>query len=337
MGRSRCGLRVSCAAVETASKPMYAKKTIVAPWRTPEMPYLPKVPSFGGTKGCQFAVFTKRAAKAMKSRTTVTFDEDDDRVEARRLLDAAHEQRGHREDDEHRGHVEVRAGRLEGCGSFQTNGRVDPAVRQVDAEGVVEERDDVARPADADGRRADQVFEDEVPADDPGDELAHRRVRVRVRAARDGDHRRHLGVAEARERRGDARDDEGERDRRPGVGRGGASGEHEDAGADDGADAEHDQVERRERALHAVVGLGVAAQLVDRLGGKKRVRDAHRRPSLTPAAPARIHGRTRAAACRSRLALAHAARRRGHEGDGEGAARAAGARSCRSDARGGCG
>ena len=213
MGRSRCGLRVSCAAVETASKPMYAKKTIVAPWRTPEMPNLPKVPSFGGMKGCQFAVFTKLAAKAMKSRTTVTL------MKTMSVLNRADSLMPRT-----RSAVTARTTSTAGTlryapvvskvSAVPDERRVDPAVRQVDAEGVVEERDDVAGPADADGRRADQVFEDEVPADDPGDELAHRRVRVRVRASGDGDHRRHLGVAEARKRRGDARDDEGERDRR---------------------------------------------------------------------------------------------------------------------------
>ena len=38
IGMSRCGFRASCAAVETASKPMYAKKTRPAPRRTPETP-----------------------------------------------------------------------------------------------------------------------------------------------------------------------------------------------------------------------------------------------------------------------------------------------------------
>ena len=41
MGRSRWGLRVSWAAVLTASKPMYAKKTMVAPCKTPDTPYFP--------------------------------------------------------------------------------------------------------------------------------------------------------------------------------------------------------------------------------------------------------------------------------------------------------
>ena len=52
---SRCGLRASCADVDTASKPMYAKKITPAPRRTPLQPYSPKVPVFGGMNGCQFA------------------------------------------------------------------------------------------------------------------------------------------------------------------------------------------------------------------------------------------------------------------------------------------
>ena len=47
-----------------------------------------------------------------------------------------------------------------------------------------EQRDEVARPADRDRRRAERVLEDQVPADDPGDELAQRRVGVGVGGAR---------------------------------------------------------------------------------------------------------------------------------------------------------
>ena len=115
--------------------------------------------------------------------------------------------------------------------------RVAPRVGDVQAE-VLEQLVEVFAPGDADGRGADRVFEDQVPADDPGDQLAHRRVRVGVRAARHRDHRRELGVAEARERAADRRDDEPERDRRAGVVGGGGGRAHEQARADDGADAE---------------------------------------------------------------------------------------------------
>ena len=47
---SFCGLRHSSAAVETASKPMYAKKIRAAPVPIPAHPF--------GAKGCQFPGLT---------------------------------------------------------------------------------------------------------------------------------------------------------------------------------------------------------------------------------------------------------------------------------------
>src|ERR1700732_120778 len=54
-GMSRCGFFASCAAVDTASNPMYAKKITPAPRATPDHPNCPNSPRFGGTNGCQFA------------------------------------------------------------------------------------------------------------------------------------------------------------------------------------------------------------------------------------------------------------------------------------------
>ena len=62
---------------------------------------------------------------------------------------------------------------------------------------------------------ADGVLEDQVPADDPGDEFAHGGVGVGVGAAGDGDHGGEFGVAEA----GEAADD-GDEDEARGRGRG---------------------------------------------------------------------------------------------------------------------
>ena len=50
IGMSRCGFFVSSAAVETASKPMYAKKMIAAADEIPVQPF--------GANGVQFAGFT---------------------------------------------------------------------------------------------------------------------------------------------------------------------------------------------------------------------------------------------------------------------------------------
>jgi len=53
MGMSRCGCLASCAAVDTASKPMYAKKMTPAPRNTPLQPNSRNVPVFAGTYGRQ--------------------------------------------------------------------------------------------------------------------------------------------------------------------------------------------------------------------------------------------------------------------------------------------
>ncbi len=47
MGMSRCGLRVSSAAVDTASNPMYAKKMMAAALEMPRNPF--------GAKGVQLS------------------------------------------------------------------------------------------------------------------------------------------------------------------------------------------------------------------------------------------------------------------------------------------
>ncbi len=55
IGRSRCGFFASCAAVETASNPMYAKNITAAPRSTPLHPKCPNTPVLGGMNGCQLA------------------------------------------------------------------------------------------------------------------------------------------------------------------------------------------------------------------------------------------------------------------------------------------
>ena len=144
--------------------------------------------------------------------------------------------------------------------------RVRPFIRDPHAE-PLEHPVEVLAPGDRYRRRPDGILEHEIPADDPGDELAHRRVRIRVRAAGDGNHRGELGVAEAGERAADAGDDEGQRDRRAGAIRNGGRGAHEQPRADDGPDAERNQRPRTERALQSVLArsLCVGQQPIDRL------------------------------------------------------------------------
>ena len=70
---SFCGFFASCAAVETASKPMKAKNTTPAPRRMPLQPYFPNSPVFAGISGCQLAVLMKKAPSPMKATTTTSF------------------------------------------------------------------------------------------------------------------------------------------------------------------------------------------------------------------------------------------------------------------------
>ena len=141
-------------------------------------------------------------------------------------------------------------------------------------ERLVHQAQEVAGPRGADRHRAERVLEDQVPADDPGDELAHRRVAVGVGRAGDRDHRRHLRVAHAGQRAEHAADHEAVHDARAGVvGRRGA-GEREDARADDRADAQHREVERRQRALELPAGVravgGFAGERIVGVGDELR-------------------------------------------------------------------
>ncbi|MEY4402559.1 MAG: hypothetical protein RIR91_594 [Verrucomicrobiota bacterium] len=176
-------------------------------------------------------------------------EDDEGGVHAGRGFDTDGEHGGDERDHEHGGEVDGRAGADEvavaggvrhpvhGCGG---EGRGDVQAK------AVEEAVEVARPTDRDGDGADAVFEGEVPADDPGHELAERGVGIRIGAAGDGHRGGHLGVAESGERAGDRAEHEGEHDCRAGVRGGGVAGEDEDAGANDAADADHHEVGRRE-------------------------------------------------------------------------------------------
>ena len=183
-------------------------------------------------------------------------DADEDAVELRALLRAADQQDGEQERDEDGGDVDDAAV----CRHMRER------VARVDA-GREQQARDVAGPARGDGARGDGVLEDEVPADDEGDEFAERGVGVGVGAAR----RRHDGgefrVGEARERAGEAGDHEGDRDGRARVLRGSDARQDEDAGADDTADAEQDEVKGAERLGHARVGSRLT-HLLDAFGAE---------------------------------------------------------------------
>ena len=144
-------------------------------------------------------------------------------------------------------------------------------VGQVDAE-AGEQRVEVAAPRDRDRDVADRVLEDQVPADDPRDQLAERRVRVGVGAARPAESSTPAPRSRAprapqttpssrnekhQRRAGAVADDLAGRQHLAGGGR---ADRREDAGADDRADRQHDQIAGAQDALQRLVALGAAAR-----------------------------------------------------------------------------
>ncbi len=133
---------------------------------------------------------------------------------------------------------------------------------------------EVSRPRNRHGDVADRVLDDQVPADDPRDELAERRIRVGVGRSRHRDHRSELRVAQRGEAAGDAGEDERQDQRRPRADVIGASGRcradgREQTRADDGADAERRELHRTERARETLGAvLGLSDQLIERLDAK---------------------------------------------------------------------
>lgn len=73
----------------------------------------------------------------------------------------------------------------------------------IDAE-VVEEFYGVARPSNGDGGGGEEVFQDKVPADDPGEQFAEASICVGIGAACGGNHSGVFGVTEAGKETADA-------------------------------------------------------------------------------------------------------------------------------------
>ena len=191
----------------------------------------------------------------------------DHAVDERRFLGAANQQRGEQEEDDDGRDIDDAMHAADG---ICLERGMTPLIGDVHAHHL-ERLVEVLAPRDRDRRRADGVLEHEVPADDPGHQLAHRRVRIGVGAAGDRDHRRELGVAEAGEGAAEAGDHEREGHRRTGALGDRRRGPDEEAGADDGADAEGDQRPRPEGALEAGLAAlaAVGHEAVNRLGPKQ--------------------------------------------------------------------
>ena len=193
-------------------------------------------------------------AEADHQHDDADLDGDDDRVGERGLPDAEHQDHRHHGYDEDCRQIEHRAGGEEAALDRVVDRRATERRRyEIDVERV-EELDQVARPADRNGRGGEQVFEHQVPADEPRNAFAQGRVRVRIGAAGHGNHGGELGVAQSGEDAAEAGDDERQDDRGAGMLGGGQASQHEDAGADDAADADRRECARAQRSTQLALG-----------------------------------------------------------------------------------
>ena len=143
--------------------------------------------------------------------------------------------------------------------------RGDQLRRQIDAQ-PRQQLHHVGRPAGSHRRGAEGIFQNQVPADDPGEEFAQGRVAIGVGRSGDGNQRGEFGVTQAGESARNPGKDERQHDGRPGVQGRHRSRQHENAGADDGPDAERDQIGGPQRALEGVLA-NLVALLLDHVEG----------------------------------------------------------------------
>ncbi len=210
-------------------------------------------------------------ADGEKDADDAELDDDDGGVEICRLLDADNEHRGNEEHDDDGEEVEE-AGDVFQADIADTGGQgrfaqPDALVfdediaggggergREDDAE-LLEEAVEVAGPTGCDGGGTEGVFENKVPADDPGDEFAEGGIAVGVGGAGDGDDGGELRIAEAGEGAGEASEDKAKGDGGTRVESSGLAGEGEDSGTDDSADSESDEVQGTQGTLERILAL----------------------------------------------------------------------------------
>ena len=190
------------------------------------------------------------------------FDRDENRIDCRAFA---------RSDDQK---PSDKAGNAH-CGQVDDAAIIRPEhqrIGNIHAEGIFEQANDIARPANRHSARSDSIFKDQCPADHPCDQLAHDGIAIGVGRSRHRHHCRHFGVAKRGDGTDDARNDESQHHARPGFLRR-FCGQNENTGADNGTNAEHRQLKRTERARERLF-LRCAQNGVERFDATEN----HKRP-----------------------------------------------------------
>ena len=139
----------------------------------------------------------------------------------------------------------------------------------------MEEFDGVAGPTDRHRGGGEEIFQNQIPADDPGKELTQGGVSVGIGATRRGDHGGVFGVAEAGKEAAHPRDGEGEDKGGARVLGSGRAGENKDSGSDNGSNPQKNQLPGPQGLHEACLLFGFELEVVDLLGPKKRGEKSH--------------------------------------------------------------
>ena len=118
------------------------------------------------------------------------------------------------------------------------------------------------------GRKA--IFQDKVPGDQPGDELAQCGIGIGIGRARYRDHRRQFGVAHGRKDTDDPGEHERQHNGRSCIDRGLLAGQHEDPAADHPTDTQQGQGGHAQRPAQRMLAVlrGLREQHLDRFLGE---------------------------------------------------------------------
>ena len=142
--------------------------------------------------------------------------------------------------------------------------RVREGVRQSD----VEEGKKILKvmgPAVRNGGRGHRVLENQIPSDDPREQLAQGRVGVRVCRSRHGHHGRELRITQSRENARDSGHNEREHQCGPGKIVRRNPCQHEDACADDRSHPEARELDGTEHAMQTIFAAKLFEQRLVRL------------------------------------------------------------------------
>ena len=174
----------------------------------------------------------------------------------RQIHNPAHVRQGHRIDSglrQHRTHGGDRRP-LSIVKNHQSSGRGRQLRRNAKAQGL-KQRHQIAAPSSRHRCRSHGILDDQVPADDPGENFAERGVPVRVGGPGNRNQRGEFGVAQTRKDAADSGENERQHNGRPRKIRRHGSGQDENSRADDGAHAERDQIHRAQHAPQRVIAL----------------------------------------------------------------------------------